>query len=104
MTACDTAFILKWADLMSAKLGVCGAVACEAVFDAAGGVQPEDGEATPEAAAIARAWAANPYALLDYVRGSGKWCMAPTMGCYAAKCPWVRVASRRPRVYEEEQG
>ena len=103
MTACDTAFILKWADLMSAKLGVCGAVACEAVFDAAGGVQPEDGEATPEAAAIARAWAANPYALLDYVRESGKWCMAPTMGCYAAKCPWVRAIHGADVTQEEEK-
>jgi hypothetical protein len=89
----NTRFILLWSDRMMKRLGCCGVVTCEAIFHAEGGHETPDGDATPEAVGIAKAWEMNPDLMWDYVRASGRWCMAPSWGCLhglGEPCLWVQ--------------
>ena len=74
----------RWMNRMMDKTGLCGAGLCEALADASG----ETGADSPSDNALymARCWEADPELVYQFIRGSGRHCMAPTRGCISGRC------------------
>lgn len=77
-------FILQWSSRMMNKTTLCGVVTCEALYYACEEEYDEEGNPGESSITMAKDWEKNPDLLFKYIRKSGKWCMAPTWGCYFA--------------------
>lgn len=88
----DSIFVIRWMRRMMNATGICGSAAGESLFYASGA--PEGDDATPESVELARQWEREPERMFDYIRGSGQWCMSPSVGCQIAHCKHMKLESQ----------
>jgi len=86
MLSPNTEFIIKWLQRMMNKTPFCGAVFPEVLaeyLNESGNENPSD-----EAVRVAREWEKDLTPFMEYIEKSGKWCKAPTMGCFRSCSMW----------------